>query len=191
MLLQMGMASENFKGIRRLFFCSRSILLPKNLFYAIFYSLWHYFSGMWQVVAIVLCLNLVSVKMALIELTAVSLVILLFIFSILLHELGHAVSFRISCHSRSAICVSHGLRCYLVRPRLNFWREVFVVISGPFAPAVFGLGFAFFAPVSGFILLAWIALSVGHILCLFFPKGDGLNFLAAIQLRSLERSVVD
>lgn len=95
--------------------------------------------------------------------------------SILVHELGHVVAFRLVSPGAPAVTVSAGIRCHLVRRGLSGWREIAIVVCGPFAPAMLCPILLPCADALPFLFWGWAAVSAGHAVMLLFPVGDGEN----------------
>lgn len=108
---------------------------------------------------------------------------ILFIASILLHEASHVCAFQAVAAKRYAILVSAGLRCHMVRPALQGWREIVVVVAGPFGPLLPLIFLIHWIAQAPFLLWFWVAIAIGHVSTLLAPVGDGANLRRALSRR--------
>lgn len=112
------------------------------------------------------------------SLTATGLVVAMIVLSVVVHELGHVVAFRL-LSSAPAWLVTTATSAALVRPRHP--REWMVVLAGPLAPLALAAAAApvvAFSPPSWW---GWLAIAAGHLLSLAFPVGDGESLRAVLR----------
>lgn len=104
--------------------------------------------------------------------------------SILVHEAGHAVAFRLlSQPGTPAILVNSGLRCHLVRRPLTRKRELAVVLAGPLAPLLTSPALLASWSLAPPLVIGWLILAAGHAVSVVVPVGDGANFWTALRYR--------
>lgn len=177
-LLDAGFASE----ISSPWWRSRSfaIVLAPDVSAAPLRSLIHNLRGMLRTIIILVFLTTLSITFNNVGTLGICIAAAIFLASILLHEAGHVFAFRFVAPRRYAILVSAGLRCHMVRPALEGWREITVVIAGPIAPMLPTIGFLLYARSATFVVYVWGAIALGHVLLLLIPIGDGANLHLAI-----------
>ncbi|KGJ81777.1 hypothetical protein GY21_01500 [Cryobacterium roopkundense] len=106
----------------------------------------------------------------------------LFLLSVLVHEAGHVVAFRVVGGPKAAgFLVSRGMRSHLVRPRLSRRADLTIIVAGPLSPllAVGVLWPVVFA--SPVLFVVWCVLALSHALTLLVPVGDGANARDALR----------
>jgi hypothetical protein len=93
------------------------------------------------------------------------------LFSIVLHELGHVLAFRMLAPAGTPVRIWwSGVDAGLVRRPLSRVREVTVTLAGPLSPAATVLLVWPFLPVAE--LIAFGITAFGHSLSVFLPGGD-------------------
>lgn len=99
--------------------------------------------------------------------------------SILVHELGHIVAFRILAPTTPGLFVMTRISPRLVRPEIAPVKDIAVSLAGPCAPVLvlgFASPFVFQSPAE---FIAFAILAVSHIMFIFMPHGDGAALRSA------------
>ena len=181
MVLQYGLASERSSlSISRVFVAaSRSVVLCPGVAAASLQAVLHYSAGMLRIWILVLFLIGSSFLLALPSLLALALVCSLIASSVVVHELGHVISFRLiaSPHAH-ALLVSRGINCSLIRETLPWRMDRLEILSGPLAPLLLTVPLVPIVLVAPILFWAWLSIALGHALFLIVPIGDGENLRA-------------
>jgi hypothetical protein len=106
--------------------------------------------------------------------------VLLFLLSLVLHELGHVVVFRVVAPRAPGIFTARTGRFRLIRGTLPTGRDIAVTLAGPAAP--FLLPALLAAPPFGAPVQFWAAAAIafGHVSLLLRRDGDGAMLRAAV-----------
>jgi hypothetical protein len=177
-LLDSGLASEIAAPWWR---CrSRAVALKRGVVSGGIGSLVHNTRGMAIPLGLCMVVSVVAGVLGHVGLAGIAIAGLILASSVLVHELGHVVALRMLAPGSPAIMVSRGVHCHLVRKALCGWREITIVLSGPFAPALLSPLLLPWATVSPFLFWGWAAASVGHAVMPLFPVGDGSNLRSAL-----------
>jgi hypothetical protein len=183
--LEFGMASEGprrrtLRGAFRIRYrCAR---LRDGSARAVAHSVSHYAPSLLPSAVVVAGLILVGALADLPSLIAISLLVVMLVVSVIVHEVGHVLVFRLAAGADAAAhVVVRGLSFSLVRRPLKRTREVVVVLAGPLAPlalAVLTIPLASGGPV---LWWSWAVVGAGHALTLLLPVGDGANLRLALS----------
>lgn len=107
---------------------------------------------------------------------------LLFLFSVLVHEVGHVTAFRMmSARGTGARVVSSGLSCRLVRPVGTRAVDLVTILAGPFAPLALLPILGVLARPAPWLIWGWAGIAIGHIVVLLIPVGDGATLRDALR----------
>lgn len=154
----------------------RSRRLPEGVARGALHSIGHNIAGMKMGAASeigLIALALVTKSGAFVALACV---LAMFLVSVVVHEAGHVVAYRLFSTAGPGYLVRSGVRCYLIRPVLPRIADRWVIAAGPIAPlavAILCIPVMLYAPIP---YLAWLAIALGHALTLALPAGDGANF---------------
>ena len=141
-----------------------------------------FFLGMTRWWLIAAALALLAVVSGILSFFALAIALTLLLLSVVIHELGHVVAFRAFARpSSTAYVVSRGFNCSLIRRAIPNSAELLIVTAGPIAPLLFSFAFLPFLIGPVYVFWFWLALSAGHVMSLFIPVGDGLNFILALR----------
>ena len=186
-VLESGMASDGprgwiFAGAFRVRY--RCAPLRKGLTSAVVHCVSHYAASLLPVAAAIAGLMLIGIAADLPSLIAISLLVVMLMISVVVHEVGHVVVFRLVAGAETtAHMVVRGISFSLVRRPLERNREILVVIAGPLAPLALAVLAVPLSSVGPLLWWAWLVFGGGHALTLLFPQGDGANLRLAVSDR--------
>jgi hypothetical protein len=101
---------------------------------------------------------------------------LLILISVLVHEAGHAIAYRLVMpRGATGILVVRGLSCHLVRAKAGRVRDVAIVLAGAIAPNVVAAALLPLYPIAPFTVAFAILVALAHIAALALPVGDGAS----------------
>lgn len=178
-----GLASEQLRirlG-RRLYavppwFTPAARRLPTGAARASWEGFVHYTHGMSLYLGIALALLAAGVSTGQGAVIALSLTSLIIVLSVLAHELGHILAYRLILGADApAIAVVSGLSCGLVRLRGTPAKDALIIIAGPITPLLLSMPIWLLAGPSSFFALIWLLTAIGHFLSLILPIGDGAS----------------
>lgn len=155
-------------------FTSRSRQLPRGIFPAALACMTHFGSGMGLIVAALAVLLATGAVWGLSALIALAILGLVLIGSILVHELGHVLAYRILMGAAApAVLIVRGASCRVLRLCGPQRADVSVVLAGPVAPvAVAACAWPLFELAPPAVLLGALV-ALGHVVGLALPFGDG------------------
>lgn len=165
-------------------FTTRSRRLPSGVLAAAGMCLRFFAAGMGLIGAVLAAALLVGVCAGFLALIALSLTGLALIGSVLVHELGHVLAYRILVgRTAPAVLTVRGASCRVVRLSGRRSADLRVVLAGPFAPLVAAsLGWPLFALAPAAVLMVTL-IAAGHVAGLALPAGDGATLRAIIRGR--------
>ncbi|WP_194948753.1 hypothetical protein [Actinomyces trachealis] len=154
---------------------TRARTLPQSVAAAVAASIGHNLRGTLSYWTVTVCATMYGAAARDPLTLGIGLIGALFLLSVLLHEAGHVLVFRLLAPAGAqAHIVSHGLHCYMVRLALPRRKDLAVALAGPFGPLLLGgpvlLALLRWPPTQ----LLWAAAALGHIATLLLPVGDGL-----------------
>jgi hypothetical protein len=107
---------------------------------------------------------------------------LIMMVSVLVHEVGHVVAYRLLMGREApAVLVTRGPSSYLVRRRGEWGKDFAVVVSGAVAPSLVGLASLPLLWHFPFLAVIAAATAAGHVIALGFPVGDGASLRELIK----------
>ena len=148
--------------------------LPAGIVAAALASLGHFGAGMGLLLGALGGALVIGIATGYLGLAAVSIMGLVLLCSVLVHELGHVLAYRILIGRRApAVLVVRGASCRLVRLAGARARDAAVVVAGSLAPVVAALPLWFlFAQAPALVILTTLV-ALGHVVGLVIPVGDG------------------
>ena len=150
--------------------------LPEGAIAAALGTLRHQSRGLSGLIALAGATLLAGVATASLGLVGVAGLALLLLGSVLVHEAGHVVAYRLLFgRSAPAIVVVCGARCHVVRVADDSRADVAVVIAGGAAPVLVALATLPFAAVAPAPVLLGALVALGHLAALALPVGDGAS----------------
>lgn len=155
-------------------FTSRSRLLPRGVVPAALACVTHFGSGMGLILAALVVLLATGAVFGLSALIALATLGLVLVGSILVHELGHVLAYRILMGvAAPAVLIVRGASCRVLRLSGPWWADVSVVLAGPVAPVVVAAcAWPLFELAPPAVLLGALV-ALGHVVGLALPFGDG------------------
>jgi hypothetical protein len=148
--------------------------LPAGVFAAALASLGHFGAGMGLFLCALGGALVIGVATGYLGLAAVAIMGLVLLGSVLVHEVGHVVAYRLLMGRRApAVMVVRGASCRLVRLTGTSARDAAVVVAGPIAPVVAALPLWVLFPVAPVPVLLVTLVALGHVVGLVLPAGDG------------------
>lgn len=155
---------------------SRAAILESSLVRSGLQSIGHNAVGMVRWWLLVIGLVAIGQIARLQSIVAVGLALTLFLISVLVHEAGHVVAYRlVAAEGAIGVLVSSGARCQLVRPVLAPADDRWVIVAGALAPLIVAVASTPVAYVLPLLFWSWLAVALGHAACLLIPVGDGAN----------------
>jgi hypothetical protein len=103
--------------------------------------------------------------------------------SLVIHEMGHVLAFRVVNPRGRAILASRGASASLTRFVLPWRKEIVVVAAGPCAPAILGIPLLPLSNSAWLPVAAWFAIALAHVVTVAVPLGDGANLRRAVRSR--------
>lgn len=197
--LELGLVShrpELSVGARRLplppWLTAASIALPPGVGRAILGTLRHQATGMAPLLGASVAALVAGVATASLGLGGVAGLALALLVSVLVHELGHVVAYRVLFGATApAFVVVRGAACHIVRRADDSRADVAVVVAGGAAPVVVVLFAAVpLAAAAPYPLFLGALIAVGHLAALALPFGDGAS-LRRIAAASRRRARLD
>lgn len=155
-------------------FTSRSRQLPSGTLPAAMACLRHFGSGMSLILATLGVALAVGVAFRLLALIAMASIGLVLAASILVHELGHVLAYRILMGAKApAVLIVRGASCRVLRLSGPWRADVTVVLAGSAAPVVAAAcAWPLFGLAPSAVLLGTL-IALGHVVGLVLPFGDG------------------
>lgn len=208
-LLEMGLASEaRESGVWGLLFgrsLSRAHVMPRGAGSSASSAAVHWAKGQVRWLVLASASVVVGVFSGLFSLVALAVAWALFAVSVLVHELGHIVAYRVLApEDAPAIFVVRGMRCHVIRRRLTPVSDIAVALAGPMAPGIVSiflmslllmslllaplLGLEAAGPLPTLTFGAWLALAASHAISAALPFGDGATIREGWRLARAERS---
>lgn len=155
-------------------FTSRSRQLPHGALAAAVACVSHFGSGMSLILAalgLTLAVGVVGGSLALVALATFGLVLC---GSILVHELGHVLAYRILMGATApAVLVVRGASCRVLRRRGPRGADLSVVLAGSAAPVAAAICSWPLLPLAPSAVFLGALVAVGHVVGLVLPFGDG------------------
>ncbi len=137
-------------------------------------ALLHFAAGMSLFFVILVATASIGSFLGLPLLSAAAALVAIVLLSILVHEAGHVVAYRILMGAEApAIAVVKGASCRVIRLRGRPNADALVALAGPIAPIMASAVFLPFwnlaPPLIGFAVLV----GIGHVVSVALPFGDG------------------
>lgn len=196
--LELGLVShrpELSVGARRFplppWLTAASIALPPGVGRAMLGTLRHQATGMAPLLGASVAALVVGVATASLGLGGVAGLALALLASVLVHELGHVVAYRVLFGATApAFVVVRGAACHVVRRANDSRADVAVVVAGGAAPVVVVLAALPLAAAAPYPVLLGALVAVGHLAALALPFGDGAS-LRRIAAARRDRARLD
>ncbi len=165
-------------------FTTRSRRLPAGVLPAAVMCLRHFATGMGLIGAVLATALVVGVCAGSLAAIALALAGFALIGSVLVHELGHVVAYRILIgRTAPAVLTVRGASCRVIRLAGRPSSDAWVVLAGPLAPLVVALSsWPLFALAPSAVLLVTL-IAIGHVVGLVLPVGDGVTLRAIARGR--------
>ena len=181
--LELGLVSHRAElsvGARRVplppWLTAASIALPPGVGRAMLGTLRHQATGMAPLLGASVAALVVGVATASLGLGGVAGLALALLVSVLVHELGHVVAYRVLFGATApAFVVVRGAACHVVRRADDSRADVAVVVAGGAAPVVVVLAALPLAAAAPYPVLLGALVAVGHLAALALPFGDGAS----------------
>lgn len=155
-------------------FTTGAKVLPAGVVAAALASLRHFGAGMGLLLGVLGGALVIGIVTGYLGLAAVAIMGLVLLGSVLVHELGHVLAYRVLIGRRApAVLVVRGASCRLVRLSGATTPDAVVIAAGSLAPVVAALPLWFlFAQAPVLVILATLV-ALGHVVGLLIPVGDG------------------
>ena len=167
---------------------SRAVPMPSGVLRAAAGALRHFSSGMGLVLvtgAGTLALGVLTGARALV---ALAVAVLLLLCSVLVHEIGHVLAYRLAIgRAAPAALVVRGLHCRVVRLRGGRRADASVVLAGSLAPVLAAAPVWLLAGWAPALPLSATLIALGHVAGLLLPVGDGASLREILRSRRRAR----
>jgi hypothetical protein len=155
-------------------FTTAAKTLPAGVCAAALASLRHFGAGMGLYLGVLGGALPVGIATGYLGLAAVAIMGLVLLGSVLVHELGHVLAYRLLFGRRApAVLVVRGASCRLVRLSGPRTSDALVIAAGPLAPVVAAVPLWFLFPHAPALVILATLVAIGHVVGLLIPVGDG------------------
>jgi hypothetical protein len=189
--LEFGLATEQITlriGNRALvlppWFTSSARPVPGGLLRAIGTTIAHVGAGLSAGIAAGVAGVLAGGAGGRLALTGLSTVLLVVLASVVVHEVGHVVAYRLTRGPAApAVLVVRGFGTHLVRLAGPAWSDTLVAASGALGPIAVAALLWTLVGVAPFLVLVSTLVAAGHATALLLPFGDGATLRAIARGR--------